>query len=111
VREFAPHADIRGITHQRGLQTIEDAVRAGDFDLYFCPLLVLEPLVVEKPSAVMMPDVQHEFFRSSSTRPSCNGGAQTYGPTALNCDVLFTSSEHAKETIVEKFRVNPDEIR
>ncbi|MCA2969805.1 MAG: glycosyltransferase [Acidobacteriaceae bacterium] len=111
VREFAPHADIRGITHQRGLATIEDAVRAGDFDLYFCPLLVLEPLVVEKPSAVMMPDVQHEFFPEFFDPAVLQWRRQTYGPTALNCDVLFTLSEHAKETIVEKFRVNPDKIR
>lgn len=111
VREFAPHADIRGITHERGLQTIEDAVRAGGFDLYYCPLLVLEPLVVEQPSAVMMPDVQHEFFPEFFDAGVLQWRRQTYGPTALNCDVLFTLSEHAKATIVEKFRVNPDKIR
>ncbi|MFN9265572.1 MAG: glycosyltransferase [Acidobacteriota bacterium] len=111
VREFAPHADIRGITHQRGLQTIEDAVRAGGFDLFYCPLLVLEPLVVEQPSAVMMPDVQHEFFPEFFDAGVLQWRRQTYGPTALNCDVLFTLSEHAKATIVEKFRVNPDKMR
>jgi glycosyltransferase involved in cell wall biosynthesis len=111
VREFAPTAEIRGISHERGLETIEDAVRAGGFDLYFCPLLVLEPLVVSQPSAVMMPDVQHEFFPEFFDAGVLQWRRQTYGPTALNCDVLFTLSEHAKATIVQKFRVNPDKIR
>lgn len=111
VRAFAPHADIRGVTHERGLQTIEDAAREGDFDLYYCPLLVLEPLVVDRPCAVMMPDLQHEFFPEFFDPAVLQWRRQTYGPSVLNCDVLLTPSEHAKATIVEKFRVNPDKIR
>ncbi|HEU0120140.1 MAG TPA: glycosyltransferase [Bryobacteraceae bacterium] len=110
VRAFAPRAEIVGVTHQNGVQTIEKAVRSGGFDLFFCPLLVLEPLVVDIPSAVMMPDVQHEFYPDFFEQAVLDWRRQTYGPTALNTDVLFTLSEHAKSTIVEKFDIDPGKI-
>jgi len=110
VREFAPKAKIIGITHQQGAAAIEKGLKSGQFDLFFCPLLVLEPLVVSQPSAVMMPDIQHEFFPEFFDQQVLQWRRQTYGPTALNADVVFTLSEHAKETIVEKFKINPDKI-
>lgn len=110
VRSFAPRAKIVGITHQQGASAIEKGLKAGTFDLFFCPLLVLEPLVVTQPSAVMMPDVQHEFFPEFFEQTVLQWRRQTYGPSALNADILFTLSEHAKATIVEKFRIDPEKI-
>ncbi|MFN0101027.1 MAG: glycosyltransferase [Bryobacteraceae bacterium] len=110
VRDFAPSADIIGITHQQGADAIEKGLQAGSFDVFFCPLLVLEPLVVGLPSAVMMPDVQHEFFPEFFEQQVLQWRRQTYGPSALNADVLFTLSEHAEATIVEKFRIDPEKI-
>ena len=37
VRAFAPQADIVGITHQEGASAIEKGLRAGEFDLFYCP--------------------------------------------------------------------------
>ncbi|MBI2685132.1 MAG: glycosyltransferase [Acidobacteria bacterium] len=110
VREFAPSAKIIGIRHEEGTSPIEDGLRRGSFDVFFCPLLVLEPLVVSQPSAVMMPDVQHEFFPEFFEPGVLQWRRKNYGPSALNADVLFTLSEHAKSTIVEKFRVAPEKI-
>lgn len=110
VRGFAPKAEVIGISHQEGAAAIEKGLRAGQFDLFFCPLLVLEPLVVTQPSAVMMPDVQHEFFPEFFEPQVLQWRRQTYGPTALNTDVLFTLSEHAKETIVDKFKIAPEKV-
>jgi glycosyltransferase involved in cell wall biosynthesis len=110
VRAFTPRATIVGITHQQGASAIEKGLRAAKYDLFFCPLLVLEPLVVDIPSAVMMPDVQHEFFPEFFDAPVLQWRRQTYGPSALNTDVLFTLSEHAKQTIVEKFKIDPAKI-
>ncbi len=110
VRAFAPGADIIGITHQQGAAAIEEGLRDGRFDLFFCPMLVLEPLVVTQPSAVMMPDLQHEFFPEFFEPPVLQWRRQTYGPSALNADIIITPSEHAKSTIVEKFRIDPSKI-
>jgi len=103
VREFAPTAAIHGITHETGLSEIGAALKPEKFDLFFCPLLVLEPLVVDVPSAVMMPDIQHEFFPEFFDASVLKWRKDTYGPTARNADILFTLSEHAKQTIVDTY--------
>ncbi|MBM3768136.1 MAG: glycosyltransferase [Acidobacteria bacterium] len=103
VREFAPTASIHGITHETGLSEIGAALKPENFDLFFCPLLVLEPLVVDVPSAVMMPDIQHEFFPECFDASVLKWRKDTYGPTARNTDILFTLSEHAKQTIVDTY--------
>lgn len=110
VREFAPTAEIIGITHETGLSEIGTALKPGSFDLFFCPLLVLEPLVVDIPTAVMMPDIQHEFFPEFFDANVLKWRQETYGPTARNADILFTLSEHAKQTIVDTYRAPADKV-
>ncbi len=110
VRAFTPGAEIVGISHETGEATIARALRSGQFDLFFCPLLVLEPLVSPVPSAVMMPDVQHHFFPEFFEENVLNWRRRTYGPSARNADVVFTLSEHAKSTIVESFGIHPDKV-
>ena len=110
VREFAPAAVIHGISHETGLAEIKAALKSEAFDLFFCPLLVLEPLVVDIPSAVMMPDIQHEFFPEFFDANVLKWRKETYAPTARNADVLFTLSEHAKATIVETYGAPADKV-
>lgn len=110
VRRFAPRAQIVGFRPEAGQSAIEAAAQQGHFDVYFCPLLVLEPLVVEKPSAVMMPDLQHEFFPEFFPPEILAWRKQTYEPSARNADVVFTLSHHAKQTIVEQYGVSPEKI-
>jgi glycosyltransferase involved in cell wall biosynthesis len=110
VRALAPSAEIVGITHEKGEFTIARSLRSGQFDLFFCPLLVLEPLVSPIPSAVMMPDVQHHFYPEFFDADVLNWRRRTYGPSARNADVVFTLSDHAKSTIVDSFHIHPDKI-
>ena len=110
VREFAPVAEIVGMRHETAVQTIAEALTADRFDLFFCPLLVLEPLQVSIPTAAMMPDLQHEFFPEFFDHSVLQWRRQTYQPTAVNADVLITPSTHAKETLSEKYKVDPNKI-
>ena len=59
VQGIAPHARIVPVADEI---EAEAALNRDSYDLLFCPLLVLEPLRPSMPSAVMIPDVQHEFF-------------------------------------------------
>lgn len=110
VRQFAPAAAIHGISHETGLSEIRAALRPEKFDLFFCPLLVLEPLVVGIPTAVMMPDIQHEFYPEFFDASVLNWRRENYGPAARNSDVLFTLSEHAKQTIVDTYGASASKI-
>ena len=110
VREFAPTAEIIGMRHETAVQTISTTLKQNRFDLFFCPLLVLEPLQVDIPTAVMMPDLQHEFHPEFFENNILQWRRQTYLPTARNVDVLMTLSEHAKESIRDIYKVDPAKV-
>ena len=103
VREFVPAAEIIKIRHETALATIAATLKQREFDLFFCPLLVLEPLVVAIPTAVFMPDVQHEFYPEFFDQGVLNWRKENYPPTTSRVDVLFTPSEHTKQTIIKKY--------
>src|SRR6185369_4463939 len=47
--------------------SILEHILAERIDIYFCPLLILDPVLVHIPTAVNIPDVQHEFFPDNFT--------------------------------------------
>ncbi|MBM3782785.1 MAG: glycosyltransferase [Acidobacteria bacterium] len=110
VRAFAPAARIVGVSHETGSAEIRRAVVPGAFDVFFCPLLVLEPLVVDIPCAVMMPDIQHEIHPEFFEPGILEWRRANYAPTARNADALFTLSHHAKQTIVDAYHADPEKI-
>ncbi len=110
VHEFAPKAELIKIGHENAVAKMVETLTQRDFDLFFCPLLVLEPVFVNIPSAVMMPDVQHEFYPDFFDEAVLNWRNQTYRPTAAHADVLFTLSEDAKLTIMDKYGAAADRI-
>ncbi len=110
VHEFAPNAELIKIEHDNAVARIMETLERRHFDLYFCPLLVLEPPLVKIPCAAMMPDVQHEFFPEFFDQAVLTWRNQTYRPTAANADVLFTLSEDAKLTIIEKYGAQANRI-
>ncbi len=110
VRELAPGSSIIPVVHDSAAATMEAALAQGQFDLLFCPLLVLDPMKVKIPSAVMMPDLQHEFFPDFFDSDTLKWRRQTYRPSTIHASQIFTLSEHAKKTIVDIFRADPAKV-
>ncbi len=110
VKEFAPHARIMPLDLGNAIQIIENTLKQEEYRLLFCPLLVLEPLDVGIPSAVMMPDIQHEFFPEFFEPEVLRWRRHNYGHSAQRADIVFTLSEHTKGTIVDKYGITPDKI-
>jgi glycosyltransferase involved in cell wall biosynthesis len=110
VRQLAPKATIISVVHDTAAGVIERELDNGGYDLLFCPLLVLDPLKPKIPSAVMIPDLQHEFFPEFFDADTLQWRRQTYRPSTISARLIYTLSEHAKRTIVEKFRVSPEKI-
>jgi len=107
VQGIAPHARIVPVADEI---EAEAALNRDSYDLLFCPLLVLEPLRPSMPSAVMIPDVQHEFFPEFFDAATLRWRKRTYRTSALNADVVYTLSEHAKQTIVDKYGVDASRV-
>jgi glycosyltransferase involved in cell wall biosynthesis len=87
-----------------------EAVADGGFDLLFCPLHTLEPLDPHIPSAVMIPDLQHEFFPAYFDDRERQRRCRNYEPSARNARVVLTCSEFSKRTIVEQYQIVEDKV-
>jgi glycosyltransferase involved in cell wall biosynthesis len=105
VRDWLPEAELSPLRNEGAEETIAAQLRKNPPDVYFCPLLVLEPLVPPCPSAVLIPDLQHEYFPEFFTPELLSWRRATYGASARNADRVLTLSEHARKTIVEKLSV------
>jgi hypothetical protein len=79
-------------------------------DLYFCPLLTLEPLNPPCLSAISIPDLQHEFFPDFFSVDVLNWRRHAYQASAKKAACIFTISEFSKRTFVEKLGIPPDKI-
>jgi glycosyltransferase involved in cell wall biosynthesis len=110
VRAIAPGARVVPVTHETAAQAIEAELGQTRYDLFFCPLLVLDPLRVRVPSAVTIPDLQHEFFPEFFDENTLKWRRQAFRPSVFHADVVFSISEYSKSTIVEKFGVTPEKI-
>lgn len=78
--------------------------------LYFCPLLTLEPLNPPCPSAISIPDLQHEFFPRFFSEEVLNWRRRTYRTSADRAACVFTISEYSKVTFIEKLGLAPEKV-
>lgn len=110
VRELAPHARILTIPHETAEASSAAEIGVGGYDVLFCPLLILEPSSPPIPSAVMVPDLLHEFHPEFFTPEILEWRHQHYGPTVANADIVFTLSEDAKLSIVERHGIAAEKV-
>ena len=109
VAGFAPGAEIVDAGANPGAEILSRC-RRGDFDLLFCPLLVLDPLDVPIPSAVVMPDVQHEYYPQYFGPAVLAWRRRNFLPSAANASVVLVPSEFTRRTVVERFGIPGEKI-
>lgn len=107
LRALSPEATV--VTVADELES-ERVLASGSYDLLFCPLLVLEPLHPRIPAAVLIPDLQHEFLPDCFEPPALRWRTHHYRTSAEHADLIFTLSEHAKQTIVQKYGVGATRV-
>jgi glycosyltransferase involved in cell wall biosynthesis len=79
-------------------------------DLYFCPLLTLEPLNPPCLSAISIPDLQHEFFPDFFSSDVLSWRHSAYPASAERAACVFTISEFSKRSFVEKLGIPPEKV-
>jgi len=110
VRQFAPRARVIGVSAANAVAEIEQALNAEPYDVLFCPLLVLEPLQSKIPSAVTIPDLQHEYFPEFFNSDVLAWRKRNYRPSVHLADAIFTLSEYSKATLVEKLGAEASKV-
>ncbi|MGH3104235.1 MAG: glycosyltransferase family 4 protein [Gaiellaceae bacterium] len=75
------------------------------------PLSVMLPAVAHPPAATTVLDVQHEFHPDFFPRGELLYRRVVYPRSVRRSQLVIAISEHVKETLVERLRIDPDRIR
>lgn len=110
VRQLAPDARLLVVPHSIAEACTAAEIQTGDYDVLFCPLLILEPESASIPSAVMVPDLLHEYHPEFFSEEILAWRHRHYPPTLERASVLFTLSSDSRSTIVERFDVAPEKV-
>lgn len=79
-------------------------------DLWFCPLLALEPKDPGLPCAVTIPDLQHESFPEFFSHDVLRWRRESYRHTVDKADLLLTLSEYSKRELVHVLQADPGKV-
>jgi glycosyltransferase involved in cell wall biosynthesis len=80
-------------------------------DAIHFPLSVMLPLVSAPPAATTILDLQHEFLPANFPRWELAYRRYLYGASARRSRIVIAISEHARETLVERLKLDPERVR
>jgi glycosyltransferase involved in cell wall biosynthesis len=80
-------------------------------DAIHFPLSVMLPPVDTPPAATTVLDVQHEVFPEFFSRAELAYRRRVYGWTVRKSRIVITISEHAREALIERLRLDPARVR
>jgi glycosyltransferase involved in cell wall biosynthesis len=103
VRAMAA-ATVRGGKLRRELRL--DRLEAIHF-----PLSVMLPTVEVPPAATTILDLQHEFLPDNFGRAELAYRRVAYRATARRSRIVIAISEHARETLIERMKLEPAQVR
>lgn len=103
-------AKKRLVNHNNSNPVIKDALKKEKLDLYFCPLFILEPLDIDVPAVINIPDVQHEIFPEYFTPETLTWRKMYLQPSGKIADAVITLSDFSKATIAERLEIDKEKI-
>jgi glycosyltransferase involved in cell wall biosynthesis len=90
---------------------LQSCIREFQLDLWFCPLIALDPPRVEVPSVISVPDIQYEFHAEFFSPEVLRWSRKRYPRSCRGATKVLTLSEYSKKTIVAKYRLPKDKVR
>ena len=87
-----------------------DALLGKDLDVWFCPLLTLEPADPGLPSVVTIPDMQHAVHPEFFSAEVLDWRRRHYARSAADADRILTLSSYSKQQIVDHLGVAEEKV-
>jgi glycosyltransferase involved in cell wall biosynthesis len=81
------------------------------FDVWFSPLLILDPLDCPIPSVIKIPDMQHEYYPDFFSPELLKWRKRYYQMSADNADMILTVSKKSRDDILKYLDVNPKKVK
>jgi glycosyltransferase involved in cell wall biosynthesis len=81
-----------------------------EFDLFFGPLNNLQPRIYDRPSVAILHDIQEQYFPQYFSEPDLRARHEIYPEICRSATILVTISQFCKQSIIEKFGIEPGKI-
>ena len=85
-------------------------IQEEKLDLWFCPLLVLEPRYVTIPTVFTIPDLQHEYFSHFFPGDVIEWRNKNFADSARKADAILTLSNFSKKSIVDIYDIPESKV-
>src|SRR3989339_325296 len=100
-----------GLENLKGITTeLEKKIKENHIDIWWSPLLVLDPLNLEIPSTFLIPDLQHEYYPEFFTKNELQWRQKQMQLSANKANIIFTISENAKEDIINILNIPSEKV-
>ena len=105
-----PHVEVRVLSAREFAALDAESLRRHRLDVWFCPLLVLEPHEPGLPAVVNIPDLQHETFPEFFSKRILDWRKEHYPRSARRADGVLTHSGFSRRQIIEAFDLPADKV-
>jgi glycosyltransferase involved in cell wall biosynthesis len=90
---------------------LRSALRPDELGAAHFPLGVMLPRLESPPAAATIHDLQHEEFPEFFSRAQLAYRRRVYGWTVHRSRIVIADSEHARETLIDRFGLEPERVR
>ena len=116
VREYRASRSMPGRVAAMSLAAahpgpLRRAFRIDELDAIHFPLSVMLPPVSRPPAATSVLDLQHEHHPEFFGRAELAYRKLVYGWTIRRSRIVIAISEHARQTLLERYHLPPDRVR
>jgi len=84
---------------------------SAGLDAIHFPLSVMIPRIDQPPAATTVHDLQHEHYPEFFSRAELRYRRLVYGWTVERSRIVIAISEHARQTLIERYRLDPERVR
>jgi len=97
-------------TSEKLSQLLTYTINLYKFDVWYSPLLVLDPIDCPIPCAFTIPDMQHEYFPNYFDQNTLDWRRINYQKSADNSNLIFTLSNDSRQDIIRLLDVDPQKV-
>lgn len=94
------------------VESIDQIQRCSDlFDIYFCPLNALYPILKDRPSVACLMDIQERFMPENFTSAELELRATLYSSLVNESTIACTISDFCKDSFIDKLGADPSAVQ
>jgi glycosyltransferase involved in cell wall biosynthesis len=107
---FGPIRKLRA-TLKRGHWDLYRCAMELGVDVWFCPMMDLQPRNIDIPSVVTIADIQHEYYPQFFTQEELRHRVLTYKASCQLSTAVIAISDHCRNSLLDRYQLPADKVR